>query len=509
MTAQDLTKYTITAADKKCNDGTPYVYYGRRNPASTVYIVWMQGGGFCRAFGTGDTWDCDDRTALQKGSAFYPATLAQTYGILSNNPDENPHFFHANHFYFPHISSDIWTGTDQDVPSTWYFHGKNIAQFIPQELIDNHELGEGDTLIICGDSGGAAGIYHNANDWHTTYFAAGQPLEGVDWYFVPVSGWVMDPGVLDVGNPTFEEIVTDAIALWTCGSPFLADFVGEEYKAFLNDLTWPLLDDAVKARMLVVNAIPDQIPLNFSQIATDLPLPEAEMDMMISIATTMRTQLSKLANVFALSRTSNVDDLLNTLHAMLALPAFMAERYKARNVSWAIHRFIEAEAGATLKLIETWNQQILPSKVQGTGDQQGAVDGGQIDIVQAATLDKTFTGLTYPLDFDSLLFTMKVNSSYPDIAAALQVRWSNPPVGSDGLQTWNGTAVNIANSVGAGIEPDVVNGTLNLVIHHEITERLAAGTGYYDLKVLRSDGTEAILLTGTYRCNLPITRSTG
>lgn len=507
MTAQDLQKYTIVAADKKCNNGTDYIYFARRNPASNVYVVWMQGGGFCRAFGTGDAWDCNDRTALQKGSAFYPATLAQDYGILSADPGENPHFWHANHFYFPHISSDIWTGTDQDPASTWYFHGKNIAQFIPQELIDNHELAAGDTLIICGDSGGAAGIYHNANDWYDTYFAAGQPLEGVDWYLVPVSGWVLDPGTLDPGQPTFEEIVDDAIALWTCGSPFLADFVGEEYKAFLNDLTWPLLYDAVKARMLVVNAIPDQIPLNFSQIATDLPLPEAEMDMMVSIADTLKTQLSKLDNVFALSRTSNVDDLLNTLHAMLALPAFMAERYRARNVSWAIHRFIASGGESKLKLLETWNQQILPDKVQGTGDPSGVVDGGMVEIVQGSTVLKTFTALVFPVDFDALVFTAKPNVSFPDMTATLQIRWSNPPVGSDGLQVWNGTPVDAAGNVGAGIEPDVVNGALSLVIHHETTERLAAGTGIYDVKVFRSDGSEAILLTGTYKCTLPVTRT--
>ena len=82
-----FTKNTIVAADKKCNDGSNYIYYKRAGTggAADTFIVYMMGGGFCRDFGTGDIWDCDHRTATQTGSGSWPASLPDSsfpYGIL-------------------------------------------------------------------------------------------------------------------------------------------------------------------------------------------------------------------------------------------------------------------------------------------------------------------------------------------------------------------------------------------------------------------------------------------
>lgn len=504
-----FTRYTISAADKKANDGTNYVYYKRAGTGSAAdtFIVYLQGGGFCRAFGTGDIWDCDDRTPNQTSSSGWPASLPDSqlaYGILSNDSAENPHFFQATHFFFPYLSSDAWLGTDLDAGSGWYFHGQNIARYIIDELIANHGLDTDKTLIICGDSAGAVGIYHTIPYWYADHFDTGEDLDGIEWYAVPVSGWLIDPGTLDPGDVDFQTVLTDAIALWTADSPYMTEpeFVGNEWETFKSARFWPYVDDKIRDRLLTVNAIPDAIPTNFSQIDLALPMPTPELDFLKSIATTMTAELNDLPRVFAAAEVTDVDSVATPLHAMCLLPAFTRQRVNCRSVNWAIQRLIE---GKLFAIVDTWDGKFIPETIAGSGTTSPLSSPPSLNLMRTVSFRQTISNIGFPVDWKKIRFTLKSAATDLDANAIIQIVASNPNEAGDGITVLNGSPT--SDPTGACLMLDMDAGTATLSIHYEITTQLNLGNAiYWDIKATNEDDT-AVLLTviGNGRVSDPIT----
>lgn len=506
-----FTKFTITAADKKCNDGSNYIYYKRAGTgeAANTFIIYMMGGGFCRDFGTGDIWDCDDRTAQQTGSAGWPASLPDSsflYGILSNDPSENPHFYEATHFYFPYLTSDAWMGTDQDPISTWYFHGQNIARYILDELITNHGLDNTKTLIICGDSAGAVGIYHTLPTWYSDHFATGQDLAGIEWYAVPVSGWLIDPGTLDELDPSFQEILTDAIALWTADSPYMAEaeFIGNEWEAFKSARFWPYVDDAIRDQLLVINAIPDAIPTNFSQIDLAIPMPAPELAFLQSIADTMATQLNDLPRVFAPAEVTDVDSVATPIHAMCLLPAFTRQRVNCRSVNWAIQQLL---ANRLFAIVQEWDGTFKDENIVGNGTTTPLTAPPSLNITRTVTFQQVISNLGFPIDWKTTYLTIKAAPTDLDAAAIIQIRASNPEGPSDGLTTLNGAPA--TDPTGACLILDMDNAQATISIHYDITTQLSLISKlYWDMKTYNENDTTVLLtVTGSGKITDPITLS--
>ena len=65
-------------------------------------------------------------------------------GILSADPNENPHFADANHVYVPYCSSDSWSGTQKGSnefgQQSYSFMGSYIVREVIKELADYNQL---------------------------------------------------------------------------------------------------------------------------------------------------------------------------------------------------------------------------------------------------------------------------------------------------------------------------------------------------------------------------------
>ena len=93
-----------------CNDGSVAGYYMRRNYKSQRWVVFLEGGWICH-----DEESCSGRASREhyRMSSDRWSSEKTVGGILSADPDENPHFADANHVFVPYCSSDAWSGTQK------------------------------------------------------------------------------------------------------------------------------------------------------------------------------------------------------------------------------------------------------------------------------------------------------------------------------------------------------------------------------------------------------------
>ena len=88
-------------------------------------------------------------------------------GILSADPNENPHFADANHVYVPYCSSDSWSGTQKGSnefgQQSYSFMGSYIVREVIKELADYNQLLFGEELYLSGSSAGGTGVLVNVD----------------------------------------------------------------------------------------------------------------------------------------------------------------------------------------------------------------------------------------------------------------------------------------------------------------------------------------------------------
>lgn len=187
-----------------CNDGSPSGYYfAPTTSGSTVWIIHLQGGGFCY-----DNESCVSRknnpTKDTSVSSLHWETNppeGEGNGILSPNLPENPYFFDANHVYMRYCSSDFFSG-NRDLQIfdpihgliPWYFHGRDIIRTTFEDLgspIDPElpSLQDASKVLLSGGSAGGVSIFP-VLDW-----AAGQleSMYGISYVRgLSDAGWLVD-----------------------------------------------------------------------------------------------------------------------------------------------------------------------------------------------------------------------------------------------------------------------------------------------------------------------------
>lgn len=154
-----------------CNDGSPGVLFIRRNPATTRWLVWLEGGGKCV-----DGPSCQQRWSDSPGR-MTSNLVREAYltgnpklpnaGVFSVNPIENPAFHDANLVQVHYCSSDVWSGDrigNTALPSSdvrhWNFRGRTIAFAALDSLLASEGLRNATEITFGGGSAGSAGIYN-------------------------------------------------------------------------------------------------------------------------------------------------------------------------------------------------------------------------------------------------------------------------------------------------------------------------------------------------------------
>lgn len=208
-----------------CNDGTSGTYMIRRNPQSTKWLIWLQGGGNCYDAETCEQrWDSSGKrlmsstqmvTQYAQGTLEFPAG-----GVFSDDEAENPTFHDANLVRISYCSSDVWSGDRagdtsfaKDDVRRWHFRGRAIIQAVFRELMQHEDLPAATDIVYGGGSAGAGGVYATVDD-----VGAQMPV-GARFLGIPDAGFRFDhpsydpaTGLESTNVPTDQRIFIETAA---------------------------------------------------------------------------------------------------------------------------------------------------------------------------------------------------------------------------------------------------------------------------------------------------------
>lgn len=224
-----------------CNDGSTSGYYIRRHYQSKKWIVFLEGG-----------WICFDQESCKRRAAHEPHLVSSNHwraiksvgGILSSDPEENPHFANANHVYVPYCSSDSWSGTKTGSKRNPAFMGHLIVKEVIRELSDYQQLLHGEELFLIGSSAGGTGVLMNIDSVSQTLAPAGIRVRGII-----DSGWFLDndPFSTDChassGKCSVIGDLQKGVKMWNANIQRDCSklYKGEEYKCFLGYMVYPFI----------------------------------------------------------------------------------------------------------------------------------------------------------------------------------------------------------------------------------------------------------------------------
>ncbi|XP_045107304.1 palmitoleoyl-protein carboxylesterase NOTUM-like [Portunus trituberculatus] len=145
-----------------CNDNSPAGFYLRRSTNSRRWVMFLEGG-----------WYCFDRESCeQRWHRLRPLMTSRGWqetrtvgGVLSPHPEDNPHWWTANHVLVPYCSSDSWAGTRwaEEGSGSWSFLGSVIVEQVVRALVTHNNFTHGHKLILAGSSAGGVGVLVNVD----------------------------------------------------------------------------------------------------------------------------------------------------------------------------------------------------------------------------------------------------------------------------------------------------------------------------------------------------------
>jgi len=187
---------TTTSPGGRCMDGTMAGYYIRKGTDPNLFVINMNGGGYCN-----DPVKCADRARSAKGSSRYFSDSKEGINFLDSNCSTNPRFCHATHVHIPYCTSDAHRGTatpknDGLWSSQYYFDGHSNFMAIVDKLVLEEGLNNSSNMkvLLTGTSAGALGVYFNIDKIKERV-----PLITVKG--APVAGW-LSVGALEDDLPS-------------------------------------------------------------------------------------------------------------------------------------------------------------------------------------------------------------------------------------------------------------------------------------------------------------------
>lgn len=160
--------------------------------------------------------------------------------------------------------------------------------------------------------------------------------------------------------------------------------------------------------------------------------------------------------------------------------------------------------GGGISAADVWSY-ISRTLTQTAASVSEAVTGSTLAISISVTYTATLTGLTIPVTWSKMYFTMKLSKDYPDADADIQIIESNPGVATDGLSILMGATGTAAQG---SLVVDQSAGTVAITIADEATAVMTKrALAYYDIKALLSDGTTQELTEGQASVSHVVTKA--
>ncbi|KAK1886384.1 Palmitoleoyl-protein carboxylesterase notum1a [Dissostichus eleginoides] len=262
---QDMKLNFLKNDSVTCNDGSAAGYYIKESKGSKRWLLFLEGGWYCFNRQT-----CDSRYETMRrlmSSTKWPQTRTGT-GIMSPQPEENPHWWNANMVFIPYCSSDVWSGaTPKTNQSDYAFMGSLIIKEVVNELLTKG-LDNAKVLLLAGSSAGGTGVLLNVDRVAEQLESLGHG--GVQVRGLADSGWFLDnkqykiTACLDTISCAPTEAIKRGIRYWGGLVPESCRqaHVGQEWNCFFGYKVFPTL----KSPVFVVQWLFDEAQLTVDNI---------------------------------------------------------------------------------------------------------------------------------------------------------------------------------------------------------------------------------------------------
>ncbi|XP_066473437.1 palmitoleoyl-protein carboxylesterase NOTUM [Tiliqua scincoides] len=297
---QELRLHMLLNSSVTCNDGSPAGYYLKESKGSRRWLLFLEGGWYCFS-----RENCNTRYETMRrlmSSKEWPITRTGT-GILSSQPEENPHWWNANMVFIPYCSSDVWSGASAKTEkSEFVFMGALIIQEVVKQLVGKG-LGNAKVLLLAGTSAGGTGVLLNVD-------RVAEQLEEMGYSGIQVrgladSGWFLDnkqyrrTDCIDTITCAPTEAIRRGIRYWNglvperCKMQFKE---GDEWNCFFGYKIYPTL----RCPVFVVQWLFDEAQLTVDNVhLTGQPVQEGQWLYIQNLGRELRNTLKDVTASFA------------------------------------------------------------------------------------------------------------------------------------------------------------------------------------------------------------------
>jgi len=203
-----LSRYSLTAREAICNDGTAGAYYYSRTDVEAgkdLFLLWLPGGGQCF-----DISSCQSR--WEGNRALMTSTGAPTQiflsGIFDTDPKLSP-LWAANKAVLLYCSSDAFMGNGNF--GSWTFRGSNLVYDFIRVMRSRHNLSSRSTVIFGGASAGARGAMVLVDELVRDHFPTKRVLALLDSPY-----WIDKRPLFPAGD--FQGFLNEVLSLMNAGS---------------------------------------------------------------------------------------------------------------------------------------------------------------------------------------------------------------------------------------------------------------------------------------------------
>ncbi|XP_060796990.1 inactive palmitoleoyl-protein carboxylesterase notum1b [Neoarius graeffei] len=295
----DMKLHFLENSSVTCNDGTPAGYYMKESRGSRRWLLFLEGGWYCF-----NKQNCDTRYDTMRrlmSSTRWPLTRTGT-GILSPQPEENPHWWNANIVFIPYCSSDVWSGASPKTDQNDYaFMGSLIIQEVVKELLTKG-LDNAKVLLLAGSSAGGTGVLLNVD--HVAELLKSLGHNSIQVRGLADSGWFLDnkqyrcTDCVDTIGCAPTEAIKRGIRYWGSTVPERCRLahIGEEWNCFFGYKVYPTL----KSPVFVVQWLFDEAQLTVDNIhLTGQPVQQGQWRYIQNLGIELRNTLKDVPAMFA------------------------------------------------------------------------------------------------------------------------------------------------------------------------------------------------------------------
>ncbi|XP_017333893.1 inactive palmitoleoyl-protein carboxylesterase notum1b [Ictalurus punctatus] len=295
----DMKLHFLENSSVTCNDGTPAGYYMKESRGSRRWLLFLEGGWYCF-----NKHNCDTRYDTMRrlmSSTRWPQSRTGT-GILSPQPEENPHWWNANMVFIPYCSSDVWSGASPKTDQNDYaFMGSLIIQEVVKELLTKG-LDNAKVLLLAGSSAGGTGVLLNVDRVAELLKSLGHG--SIQVRGLADSGWFLDnkqyrcTDCVDTIGCAPTEAIKRGIRYWGSVVPERCRLAhtGEEWNCFFGYKVYPTL----KSPVFVVQWLFDEAQLTVDNIhLTGQPVQQGQWRYIQNLGIELRNTLKDVPAMFA------------------------------------------------------------------------------------------------------------------------------------------------------------------------------------------------------------------